>query len=220
MKRGALWKWSLVGALGFTAWLVPLAGALWRFRARETKSAPPPLSPQATQPLILVADGWPTRARLNFDEIQGATEVSESTLAPKTIASDLQRELAELGVVAEPRRFDSLPADFDPGRFRPIVFIYPVRHGQPAQDVLSFIDRRLEPWLGRHGLEHHPALTDLVITEKAGDSQPAQQNLIGIAQYYQLHYRPGPELNEASTWTQQEEMVRAQAQAIRASLAP
>lgn len=222
-RHRSRWKAALVALIALSAWLVPLAWSLARARnafSPSPASPPPPLPADASRPLILFAEGWPTRERLRLDEIQGSTDESASTLAPEIVAGDLGAALAKLGVTAEVHRVDRLPPDLDPARFRPLVLVYPVRHARPAPALAAFYDQRLESLVARQSGPGRLQITDIVLAESAADSATAQASLAAMSRYYGIPFQPGPKLDETSTWLTQQNLVLAQARAIRESLAP
>ncbi len=217
MKSGS-WKWLTLVSLSLAAWLVPLSFVLTRQRvAGKTRLplGPSSLPAHATHALILYVDAWPTRITLNLEEIQGATAESPSTLAPAAVAQDLGADLAKLGVTAEVHRIDALSVDVDLARFRPIILIYSSRHGLPASGATSFLDRKIEPLVARQRGPGNLFLTDVVLGEEPADSKCAQTAFTDMARYYGVGYRPGPRLDQASTWLTQAKLVAAQAAAIR-----
>lgn len=197
MKRA---PWILVVVFAVTVWSLPLF-LVWLQAEppkRVLKRAPPKAGDPGPQgPLILYADTWPTREVINLKEIQGATAETDHALGPKAVAKDLALALDELGIVAEAQRLDDLPEDADLLAGRPIVLIYPVRHGQPPAPVLRFIDQRLEGIIA----EQDPRLkqlqlSDVAIAEKSTQAEHAQQSLAATMKYYGLTYRPGVVLLE------------------------
>ncbi len=197
MKRA---PWILVVLFALTVWLLPLL-IIW-LQAEPPKrvikrASPKPgeLSPQG--PLILYADTWPTREVINLKEIQGATAETDHALGPKAIANDLALAFDELGIVAETQRLDDLPEDTDLLSGRPIVLVYPVRHGQPPASVLRFIDLRLESLVaGQDPALKRLHLYDVAIAEKPAQVEHAQAALAITMRYYGLTYHPGVMLLE------------------------
>ncbi len=191
--------WILVVVFALTVWLVPFI-VVW-LQAEPPKRQVKRVSPQDGQPakgpLILYADTWPTREVINLKEIQGATAETDHALGPKAVANDVALALEELGVIAEPLRLDDLPLDADLLTGRPIVLIYPVRHGRPPASIMQFVDRRLEPLVG----DQEPALKklhicDVAIAEKPAQAESAQKSLSDTMRYYGLTYKPGVVLLE------------------------
>ncbi len=192
--------WILIVVFAITVWLVPFV-IVWMQAEpakRQVKRAPPQDGePVAKGPLILYADTWPTRETINLKEIQAATTETDHALGPKAVANDIALALDELGVVGEPMRFDDLPEDADLLTGRPIVLVYPVRHGRPPTPIVQFLDRRIEPLVG----EQDPRLkqlrfTDVAIAEKPAHAESAQQALGATMRYYGLTYQPGVVLLE------------------------
>ncbi len=197
MKRA---PWILVVVFALIVWLVPLL-IVWAQAApvrRPLARAPlPDGAPPSKGPLILYADTWPTRATINLKEIQAATTETDHALGPKAVANDVALALEELGITGEPMRLDDLPADADLLTGRPIVLVYPVRHGCPPAAIMQFVDRRLEPLVGAQD----PALPrlrifDVAIAEKPAQAESAQKFLDGTMRYYGVTYRPGAALLE------------------------
>jgi len=192
--------WFLVVLFALTVWLLPLLVVWWQAEPprRALKRVPPKVGDPGPQgPLILYADTWPTREVINLKEIQGATAETDHALGPKAVANDLALALDELGIVAEAQRLDDLPPDADLLTGRPIVLVYPVRHGQPPAAVLRFVDQRLESLIA----EQDPRLkrlhlSDVTISEKPAQAEHAQQSLAATMTYYGLTYRPGVALLE------------------------
>jgi hypothetical protein len=196
MKRA---PWILVIFFAVTVWLVPFV-VVWTQAEpakRPVKRAPPTDGQAPKGPLILYADTWPTREVINLKEIQGATAETDHALGPKAVANDTALALEELGVIAEPMRLDDLPPDADLLTGRPIVLVYPVRHGRPPAAIMQFLDRRLEPLVG----DQDPALKqlqicDVAIAEKPTQAESAQKSLGDTMRYYGLTYKPGVVLLE------------------------
>ena len=197
MKRA---PWILVVIFALTVWSLPLL-IVWLQAEppkRALKRVPPKAGDPGPQgPLILYADTWPTREVINLKEIQGATAETDHALGPKAVANDVALALDELGIIGEPMRLDDLPPDADLLTGRPIVLIYPVRHGRPPAAIMQFIDRRLEPLVG----DQDPALKnlqicDVAIAEKPAQAESAQQALGMTMRYYGLTYKPGVVLLE------------------------
>ena len=196
MKRA---PWLLVVVFAIIVWLVPFV-VVWTQAEppkRQVKRTPPTDGQAPKGPLILYADTWPTREVINLEEIQGATAETDHGLGPKALANDVALALDELGVTAEPMRLDDLPEDADLLTGRPIVLIYPVRHGRPPTPIVQFLDRRIEPLVG----EQDPRLknlrfTDIAVAEKPAHAESAQQALGATMRYYGLTYQPGVVLLE------------------------
>jgi hypothetical protein len=191
--------WILVVLFALAVWLVPFL-VVWSHAEppkRPVKRAPPKDGEPTRGPLILYADTWPTREVINLKEIQAATTETDHALGAKVVANDLTLALDELGVSAEPVRLADLPEDADLLTGRPIVLVYPVRHGRPPAQIMAFIDQRLEPLAGAQD----PALKnlrliDVAIAEKPAQAESAQQAMAATARYYGLTYQPGEALLE------------------------
>jgi hypothetical protein len=191
--------WILVVVFAITVWLVPFL-VVWTQAEppkRPVKRAPPTGGAPVTGPLILYADTWPTREVINLTEIQGATAETDHALGPKAVANDVALALEELGVTGEPMRLDDLPADADLLSGRPLVLVYPVRHGRPPAPIMQFLDRRVEPLVG----DEDPRLKglriiDVAIAEKPPHAESAQQAMAATLRYYGVHYQPGEVLLE------------------------
>lgn len=196
MKRA---PWVLVVIFAITVWLVPFV-VVWtqaELPKRQVKRAPPTDGQPVKGPLILYADTWPTREVIKIEEIQAATTETDHALGPKAVANDVALALEELGVTGEPVRLDDLPADADLLTGRPIVLVYPVRHGRPPTPIVQFLDRRIEPLVG----EEDPRLkdlriTDVAIAEKPAHAESAQQAMAATLRYYGVSYQPGQMLLE------------------------
>jgi hypothetical protein len=196
MKRA---PWVLVVVFAITVWLVPFV-VVWLQAEppkRQVKRAPPTDGQPVKGPLILYADTWPTREVINLEEIQGATAETDHALGAKAVANDVALALEELGITGEPMRLDDLPADADLLTGRPLVLVYPVRHGRPPAPIVQFLDRRLEPLVG----EEDPRLkdlriTDVAIAEKPAHAESAQQAMAATMRYYGVSYQPGQVLLE------------------------
>lgn len=196
MKRA---PWILIVVFAITVWLVPFV-IVWLQAEppkRQVKRIPPSDGAASKGPLILYADTWPTREVIKLEEIQGATAETDHALGPKSVANDVALALDELGVIGEPMRLDDLPEDADLLSGRPIVLVYPVRHGRPPTPIVQFIDRRIEPLIG----EQDPRLknlriTDVAIAEKPAHAESAQQAMGATMKYYGLTYQPGMVLLE------------------------
>ncbi len=154
-------------------------------------------APPQPGPLILYADTWPTRATLKIAEIQAATTETDHALGPKAVATDVALALSELGISVEAQRLDDLPKDADLLTGRPIVLIYPVRHGYPPAAIMQFIDTRLEPLVGdQDSALSRLHVSDIAIAEGPQQAAQAQQALTTIMGYYHLSYKPGTTLLE------------------------
>lgn len=197
MKRA---PWILVVVFAITVWLLPLV-VVWSQAEpprRVVRRVPPKDGVPGPQgPLILYADTWPTREVINLKEIQAATVETDHALGPKAVANDLTLAFDELGITAEAQRLDDLPEDADLLSGRPIVLVYPVRHGEPPAPVLRFIDQRLEPLVaGQDPALKRMRFFDVAIAEKAGQADHSQAALAATMRYYGLAYHPGVALLE------------------------
>lgn len=209
--------WILVVIFAITVWLVPFV-IVWMQAEppkRQVKRAPPQDGEPVKGPLILYADTWPTREVIKLEEIQGATAETDHALGPKAVANDVALALEELGVTGEPLRLDDLPADADLLTGRPIVLVYPVRHGRPPTPIVQFLDRRIEPLVG----EEDPRLkdlriTDVAIAEKPAHAESAQLAMGAALKYYGLTYQPGMVLLEPMNSIEIYEHLRALAKQV------
>lgn len=197
--------WTLVVVFATVVWLVPFL-VVWsthqdpRRALRQAARQAPPASAGADVPLILYADTWPTREVVRLEEVQGATQESDVILGPKVIAADVALALADLGIVAEPRRLESIADDATLLAQRDIVLIYPVRHGRPPAEVMHFVDRRLEAlFAGQDPALKTLRFRDVAIAEKPAPAAAAQAALGAALRYYALDHRPGPALLEPMT---------------------
>lgn len=224
MKTSSPKKMAVVIGLAAAAWLVPLLWTLQRQRGtrekvmREPHGARAPL-PREVKPLILYVEAWPTRAKLNLREIQGLTGESERTLAPAHLADHLYSALGRLGITPEIHRIDRLPPSTDLARFRPIVVVYPVRHGRPAAEVGAFFDQRVERFVAQHGGGANLAVTDVAVSETPEEATAAQASLAAINRYYGLPYAPGPRLGPQVSLYAENQLLADQAAAIRSEVA-
>ena len=218
MKRSSPGKGVLVFALAAAAWLVPL---WWTLRQKSTQAigspndAPPAPSPGATKPLLLYVEAWPTRRKLDLNEIQGLTGESESTLAPARVAESLYSALGGLGITPEIHRIDKVPETLDLGKFRPVVFIYPVRHGQPAPEVGFFFDKRVEKFIAEQHGKADLSVSDIAIGETTADTLSAQSSFATMNRYYSLPYRAGTVLSPEQSLREERQRITTQAAAIR-----
>jgi hypothetical protein len=220
MKSSSRGKALLVVLLATMAWLLPLLWTLQRQRATrervggEPRGAPAPL-PREVKPLILYVEAWPTRATLNLREIQGLTGESERTLAPAHLADHLYSALGRLGISPEIHRIDRLPPSADLAKFRPIVVVYPVRHGRPAAEVGAFFDQRIERFVAQQGGNANLAVTDVTVSETPEQGAAAQASLAAMNRYYGLPYAPGPRLGPQVSLYAETQLIAEQAAAIR-----
>lgn len=196
--------WTLVVVFATVVWLVPFL-IVWSTHQdprRALRQGVRPVTPSSSTnaPLILYAESWPTREVIKLEEVQGATQESDVILGPKVIAGDVALALSDLGIVAEPRRLESIADDATLLAHRDIVLIYPVRHGRPPAEVMQFIDRRLEAlFAGQDPALKTLRFHDVAIAEKPKPAEEAQTALASSLRYYAFDYRRGPVLVEAMT---------------------
>jgi hypothetical protein len=214
--------WVLVVAFALTVWLLPLLLVWWNAqdprRALRRDAARASLPPQASGPLILYAETWPTRTVIDLKEVQGATAETDHALGPKAVASDLALALRELGIASEAQRLDSVPEGAALLAHREIVLIYPVRHGQPPAEVMRFIDQRLEPLVAAQEVALTRArFRDVAIAERTEQAGHAQAALAATMAYYGLGYRPGVTLVEEMNSIVIYERLRALARQLPAA---
>ena len=189
--------WLFVVAFAIAVWLAPFLVV----RLTRKLDKPTPLrvaQPNDPKPLILFAEVWPTREKINLAEIQGQAAESDVILAPKVIAHDLALALKELGIECEPRRLDSIINADELLTHERITIIYPVRHGLPPADVLQFIDKQLETLVGKQDPKlKQIQVSDIAIGEKHPMAVQAQAQLAASMKYYGLQYQAGPQLDES-----------------------
>lgn len=196
--------WTLVVAFATVLWLVPFL-IVWSThqdprRALRQAVRQAPTQTQSTVPLILYAESWPTREVIKLDEVQGATQESDVILGPKVIAGDVALALADLGIISEPRRLESIADAATLLAHRDIVLIYPVRHGRPPAEVMQFVDRRLEAlFAGQDPALKSLRFHDVAIAEKSAPAVEVQAALATALRYYALDYHAGPVLLEPMT---------------------
>ncbi len=191
--------WLLIVCLALAVVLVPWWW-VWSESKLQKRRVPKPLvrdAPPLPGPLILYAETWPTRVQLNIEEIQASTTETDHALGPKAVATDFALALNELGIVVEPQRLSDLPKEADLLTGRPIVLVYPVRHGQPPAAIMQFIDTRIEPLVGEQ-IATVKSLTfyDIAIAENDQQAGGAHDALQRIFSYYKLSYKPGTSLLE------------------------
>lgn len=224
MKTPSGLRMTVVVMVATAAWLIPLAWSLLRQRGArprpvtETRSADS-AAREGTRPLILYVDAWPTRAKLDLREIQGLTSESEGTLAPAKVADHLYSELGRLGIKPEIHRIDRLPPQAALESFRPVVVVYPVRHGRPAAAIGQFIEQRIEPFIARHSGPRNLAITDLAVAETSEIAAAAQATLAATAAYYGVPYAAGPRLGPQVSLYAQNQLLAEQAAVIRSEVA-
>ncbi len=222
MRTSSFTKALLVVILALAAWLVPL---WWALRKKDeggfpTAAAPPPSSSDSLKPLILYVEGWPTRRKLDLKEIQGVTAESESTLAPAHVAESLYAELGALGITPEIHRLDRTPDSLDLAKFKPVVFIYPVRHGRPAAEVGTFFDRRVEPFIARHHGAAGLSVSDIAVGETTADTENARASFAVMNRYYGIPHGGGQCLSPEQSWREERQRIAAQARAIHEEVKP
>lgn len=219
MNTSSFSKGLLVVTLAMAAWVVPLWCALRKKGAVEsrltTATATSSSAPRPAKPLILYVEAWPTRQRLDLKEIQGVTGESESTLAPAHVAESLYSELSALGITPEIHRIEQAPDSLDLGKFKPVVFIYPVRHGRPSAEVGAFFDRRVEKFIARHHGAAGLSVSDIAIGETTAEVAGAQSSFADISRYYSISYRTGTGLSPEQSWREERQRIAAQAKAIQ-----
>ncbi len=214
-------KPAAVVAAAVACWLVPLLWSLQRQRAgvaspRPKEDGPAPVQAAAVRPLILYVDAWPTRATLDLREIQGLTTESESTLAPAKVADHLVSALGRLGITPEIHRIDRLPPATDVSAYRPVVVVYPVRHGRPAAEVAAFFDRRVEPLVARQNGRADFAVADVAVAETPEIAAAAQRSVGEWSRYYKIRYEAGPRLDPRLSLHRERQLLAELAGRIRA----
>ncbi len=220
LKPHLMRRTLLVIGFALGCWLLPLWRAL-REAKTETASAEKMAMRNETgkRPLILYAESWPTRRKLDLKEIQGITNESESSLSPQNVSENLYSELSRLGITAEIHRIDQLPETLDLRAHSPLVLVYSARHGLPSAGAITAIDRIVEPFIARNGGPAGLRLTDMPIGESTESNQAAQKHMLSMSAYYELPYRSGPGLNPDLSLREERKAIAAQAALIGKELA-